>query len=363
MAKRRRLTLHGSGPAARPGSAASGPEVGPEVGAWLRPGLGGGSPPIAQVAADAAATAALAEVSGAMAAARAEGRLVQRLPLAAVEAGHLARDRLGVDEGELAALIASIRSHGQRMPVEVTEIAAGRYGLISGWRRLAALKRLAAETGEARFAEVLALVRRPAGAAAAYVAMVEENELRLALSHYERARIVASCVDLGVFPTGKAALNTLFAAGSRARRSKIGSFVPVVRALEGAVRHPGAIHERLGLKLAAALDGGAVTAAGLRAALAALPPEAGPGAEAAALAAALATALAAAAKGGGVSRAKHPPASAPPAAAPPPGGAEMRPGLFVDVSGGFLQATVTLSGPGVTPEFRERLEIWLRTGR
>jgi hypothetical protein len=336
MAKRKRLTL----PDAAPDPAAP-PSPGAESRAALRPGLDGARlsvpPPIAQVAADGAAAAALKEVSDVLAATRAEGRMVQRLPLAAVEATHLARDRLGVEEAELDALMASIRAHGQRMPIEVTEIGDGRYGLISGWRRLAALARLEAETGEARFGAVLALVRQPATAAEAYVAMVEENELRLALSHFERARIVAACVDLGVFATEKAALNTLFAAGSRARRSKIGSFVALVRALDGALRHPGAVPERLGLRLAAALETGAVMAEGLRAALAALPPEAGPGAEAAALAAAL--------KGGDVSRAKQPAA-----------GQELRPGLVLTAAGGAL----TLSGPAVTPAFRARLEAWLQ---
>ena len=52
------------------------------------------------------------------------------------------------------------------------------YGLISGWRRLTALQALHAETGEARFATVQALVRRPETAADAYVTMVEENEIR-----------------------------------------------------------------------------------------------------------------------------------------------------------------------------------------
>lgn len=345
MAKRKRLTLPDPGAPA---------PAGLETRSWLRPGLDGSTPPIAQVAADAAASAALTELAETLAAARAEGRMVQRLALDAVDPSHLARDRLGVDEAELAALTASIRAHGQRMPVEVTEIAPGRYGLISGWRRLTALARLQAETGEDRFASVLALVRQPATAASAYVAMVEENELRLALSHYERARIVAACVDLGVFATEKAALNTLFAAGSRARRSKIGSFVAVVRALDGALRHPGAIPERLGLRLAAALEAGQVTAAALRDRLAALPGDAAAPAEAQALAAAL--------KHAAVSRAKHPEAPSEPPSEPLPQARELRPGLTLTVTG-FVNARVTLSGPAVTPEFRERLEAWLTTGR
>ena len=70
--------------------------------------------------------------------ARAEGRLVERLPLAAVETDHLLRDRIETDEEEMGHLVASIQAHGQRTPIEVTELAPGRYGLISGWRRIKA---------------------------------------------------------------------------------------------------------------------------------------------------------------------------------------------------------------------------------
>ena len=62
-----------------------------------------------------------------------------------------------------------------------------------------ALKSLHAETGEPRFATVQALVRRPDTVADAYVTMVEENEIRLGLSHYERARVAALATARGVF--------------------------------------------------------------------------------------------------------------------------------------------------------------------
>ena len=107
----------------------------------------------------------------------------------------------------MASLRESLRLHGQRTPIEVTPLvaeghgAALPYGLISGWRRLQALKALHAATGEPRFATVQALVRRPETAADAYVTMVEENEIRLGLSHYERARVAALATARGVFPT------------------------------------------------------------------------------------------------------------------------------------------------------------------
>jgi ParB family transcriptional regulator, chromosome partitioning protein len=54
-----------------------------------------GRPPIAQQMGEAARDDALEKLSAEIAAARAEGRLIQSLPLAAIVADHLIRDRLG----------------------------------------------------------------------------------------------------------------------------------------------------------------------------------------------------------------------------------------------------------------------------
>lgn len=210
--------------------------------------------PIAQVAGDAAAMAALAEVTEELASARAEGRMVLALPLDAIVTDYLIRDRVAQDPEEMAALVESLRARGQQTPVEVVDLGAGRYGLISGARRVTALRALAAETGEARFGTVLALLRRPEGGADPYVAMVEENEIRAGLSFYERARVVMRAVEAGVYDGEKKALQGLFSTASFAKRSKIKSFIPVVAALDGALRFPARIPERLGLRLSKALE-------------------------------------------------------------------------------------------------------------
>lgn len=209
--------------------------------------------PIAQVAGDAAAMAALAEVSEELASARAGGRMVLALPLDAIAEDYLIRDRVAQDPEEMAALMQSIAARGQQTPVEVVELGPGRYGLISGARRMTALRRLAEETGEARFGTVLALLRRPEGGADPYVAMVEENEIRVGLSFYERARVVMRAVEAGVYDSEKKALQGLFATASFPKRSKIKSFIPVVEALDGVLRFPARIPERLGLRLSKAL--------------------------------------------------------------------------------------------------------------
>lgn len=213
-------------------------------------------PPIAQVAGEAAAVAALGTLSDEWTAARDEGRLVVMLPVDHVQDHHLVRDRAILDDEALNSLKQSLMARGQQTPIEVQALAKGQYGLISGWRRLTALRQLHAETGEARFDTVQALIRRPEDLAASYVAMVEENEIRADLSFYERARVVLKSLEAGVFDSEKSALQTLFSTGSYARRSKIKSFLPVVRALDGALRFPQRMTERTGLALSKALAAG-----------------------------------------------------------------------------------------------------------
>lgn len=244
MAKRKRLTVPGD----------QGFEIGPEHGIAEPPALFAplGAPPIARQAADSAAVAALEDIAREMSIARESGRLVLSLPLEVVDETYLVRDRVHADPEELEALMASMRQRGQQVPIEVAALPGGRYGLISGWRRLTALRRLVRQ--DARFTTVLAILRRPDTAATAYLAMVEENELRVGLSYYERARIILRATEQGVFPDAQIALARLFASASRAKRSKIGSFQRIVLALDGRLRFPSHIPERLGLTLARALD-------------------------------------------------------------------------------------------------------------
>ncbi len=217
--------------------------------------------PIAQVAGDASATAALAELTQMVSDARAAGRLIQSIPLEDIDLTYLVRDRIVADPEELQVLVSSIRERGQQSPVEVIDCggdASPRYGLISGWRRITALKLLSAE--DQKFGKVQALVRSPETSSDAYVAMIEENEIRVGLSFYERARIVVKAMEEGVYPNTKLALQSLYKNVSRAKRSKIKSFMTVVEVLDGVLKFPSHIGERLGLEMAqhCAEHGGAV---------------------------------------------------------------------------------------------------------
>ncbi|MEH6656032.1 MAG: ParB N-terminal domain-containing protein [Loktanella salsilacus] len=268
MAKRKRLT-----PTQGPASGQPRPAVAPEMKstASLTRGLGSSRPPIADVAHDAASANALEEVAQTLTAAREEGRLIQRLPLHLIDGEHLVRDRIAADPEEMGVLKDSIRQRGQQTAIEVVALEDGRFGLISGWRRLGALRDLLSETKDPAFETVLALVRNPADAAESYVAMVEENEIRVGLSYYERARIVARSVDRDVFRSDRVALAQLFAAVSRSKRSKIGQFVTLVRQLDQGLKHPTDITERSGLALVQALESDEGLAQKLISALNAVP--------------------------------------------------------------------------------------------
>jgi ParB family chromosome partitioning protein len=268
MAKRKRLTPTPGLATGLPRPAAA-TEV--KNTATLTRGLGTPRPPIADVAHDAASTNALAEVAQTLTDARNEGRLIQRLPLHLIVAEHLVRDRIAADPEEMGVLKGSIRQRGQQTAIEVVALEDGRFGLISGWRRFGALRDLLSETKDPAFETVLALVRNPADAAESYVAMVEENEIRVGLSYYERARIVARSVDRDVFRSDRVALAQLFAAVSRSKRSKIGQFVTLVRQMDQGLKHPTDITERSGLALVQALEADEGLAQRLISALNAVP--------------------------------------------------------------------------------------------
>jgi len=127
--------------------------------------------PIAQVAGDAAAMPALAAVSEELANARTEGRMVLALPLDAIVTDYLIRDRVAQDPEEMAALTESLRARGQQTPVEVVDLGAGRYGLISGARRVTALRALAADPARA---EAMGTALREKSAAYTWQARAEK---------------------------------------------------------------------------------------------------------------------------------------------------------------------------------------------
>jgi ParB family transcriptional regulator, chromosome partitioning protein len=297
--------------------------------------------PIAEVASETSAVAAMTQLSQEMAAAREEGRMVIDLRLDQIRLDYLMRDRLVTDEPEMEALMASIRESGQKTPIDVALIAPGEYGLISGWRRCEALRRLHV-AGE-RPDTVKALLRRPESMTDSYLSMVEENEIRVGLSYYERARIIAKVVEHSVFETHKAALLTLFRSASRAKRSKIRSFLTLVESLDAVLKFPHAIGERLGLQLAKQMEADPAFTARITAQLHKTPaPDSE--AELSSLNAML----------GMVSVKPKRPSTKPDVTQH-----DVRPGLKVRLFG--VDGRMELSGPAITQDLRMRLLDWLKS--
>lgn len=203
-------------------------------------------------------------------AADAQGRVLLQIAVGQIDLDHVVRDRMVSDPEEMAELRASLRASGQRLPVEVVRLPDGRYGLISGWRRITALMENAREDGMAE-PQVLALLRQGRDAAAVYAGMVEENEIRAALTPYERGRVAAVAAGQGAFASVDEAVDAIFATASKSKRSKIRGFALVHEVLGDLLAFPAALGEKQGLQLAQALRDG--QGAALRDALAQGAPE------------------------------------------------------------------------------------------
>ena len=180
---------------------------------------------------------------------------IYQIPIDQIDAAAITRDRIVEDGDALRELTQSILKGGLRQPVEVYALptpGAKRYGLISGFRRLSALRELSAQ-GFPQFATIPAFVRAPASAQAAYAAMVEENEIRQQLSPYERARITVEATQMELFPSIEDAINGLYPQANAAKRSRLRAIAQVVSELDGALSQPEALTVRQAMRIANAL--------------------------------------------------------------------------------------------------------------
>ncbi len=187
------------------------------------------------------------------------GMEVRMLPAASIDS-RLSRDRSGLDAPELEELRRSIGRSGVRLPIEVyaLEVREGEvaWGLISGYRRLTAVRALHELTGSARWTEIPAFVRPRVGEAEAMAAMVAENALRAPLSAWARGRVVVAARDAGAFRSVEAAVEGLHASAGYAKQARLRSLARLAEALEGALPDPEGLSERQALLLAQAVEGG-----------------------------------------------------------------------------------------------------------
>lgn len=204
-----------------------------------------------------------------------KGLLIAEIPLDEISADALVRDRVALKPAEMEELQLSIAANGLRLPIEVFPLSdhpkGFKYGLLSGYRRYRAMQALRGQGGATRFDTINALIRDPEAMGGTFAAMIEENEIRADLSHFERGRIAVIASQQGAFANVEAAVNSLFPMASKAKRSKIRSFALIFEELGDMLSFPETIKERDGLRLAVALRDG--HEAVLREALAKQTPE------------------------------------------------------------------------------------------
>lgn len=88
--------------------------------------------------------------------------LIREVALEDIEAEALVRDRVVLDAVALEELRASIVRNGVRLPVEIYANAPGAarpYALLSGYRRLVAVRQVLKATGDAKWSMIKAIVR------------------------------------------------------------------------------------------------------------------------------------------------------------------------------------------------------------
>ncbi|MCB1336116.1 MAG: ParB N-terminal domain-containing protein [Maritimibacter sp.] len=175
---------------------------------------------------------------------------IHLLPLDAIDAEALPRDRSVIDAGKLAELQRAIAANGLRQPIEVFATGAG-YGLLSGYRRLMAFRALHELRG-GDFAMIPAFLRPAEDVARAFARVIEENDIRAGLSAWERGRTLIVAEGAG-FETLDAALAALYPHADRRKRARLRQLAEVVEAFDGQIDAPELWSENRLLRLAAVL--------------------------------------------------------------------------------------------------------------
>jgi ParB family chromosome partitioning protein len=187
---------------------------------------------------------------------------IQHVPLAEIDDAALARDRTGLDPEPLRELRDSILKSGlrlPRLPVELFPLAEPsgdhRYGIVSGFRRVAAYRELHG-WGMERYASIPAFVRAPRELAETLAAMVEENAVRADVSPYEQGRVAWFGRNAGVFPTIEEAVERLYPTANAMKRSRLRALASLPEELDGLLTAPEKLSLRQALRIAGAIREG-----------------------------------------------------------------------------------------------------------
>lgn len=186
------------------------------------------------------------------------GLVLQQVPLDAIDASKLVRDRKPGPDPELDDLKTSISAIGLSNPIRLEEAPGGRFELIQGYRRLTAYKALLEETGDAEAwgAIPAAVAAQGDGIEMLYRRMVDENMVRKDISFFEMAQLA---LDYAADPATEVsdpdrAVAKLFSSARYQKRSYIRAFMKVVERMAGVLAYPEELPRSLGLALAARIE-------------------------------------------------------------------------------------------------------------
>lgn len=185
---------------------------------------------------------------------------IHHIPLAQIAADAFLRDRTAPDPAAQADLLHSIMADGLRQPIELVELSEPfdgcTYALVSGMRRLTALREIARMNGTTDTATAPATLRAPTTMAAILRDIASENEQRAQVSMFEKGRFLNAAVDQGHLPNLDAAIAQLFPGQNRNKTFRLRSAAEVAQALDGQLATPEALSQAQIEALATALRRG-----------------------------------------------------------------------------------------------------------
>jgi ParB family chromosome partitioning protein len=185
---------------------------------------------------------------------------VQLILLAEIDATALTRDRTGLDPEPQAELELSIAASGLRQPIELFPLsppsAPHLYGLLTGYRRLHAFRTLHERTGQDRYAAIPAFLRAETTLAAAFAAMVEENEIRADLSPFERGLICVTARNQGAFASIEEAVDRLYPNACKVKRLRLRTLAFFAEEMDGQLTAPERLSQARAFRISRALSAG-----------------------------------------------------------------------------------------------------------
>ena len=185
---------------------------------------------------------------------------IHHIPLAAISAHAFLRDRTAPDPAAQADLLHSILADGLRQPIELVELSEPfdgcTHALVSGMRRLTALREIARMNGTANTATAPATLRAPTTMTEILRDIASENEQRAQVSMFEKGRFLNAAVDQGHLPNLDAAIAQLFPGQNRNKTFRLRSAAEVAQALDGQLSTPEALSQAQIEALATALRRG-----------------------------------------------------------------------------------------------------------